>query len=700
MENKKNRYIRLLWLLPVIPLLSSLTAASAQGKDMSDLDVAKILVRCNSVFKQNSLVSSIFRFLGWLLMKLLAELSSACESLYNLCFKFVDFTSYSKVEQYINKFQTVWIALVCLSILFLGIILIFWQDKKPKFVVNLLIAILVVSSSGFIIDKMNGFLSTSVRKELMGGSETTTATYSIIGNNVRDLIYMDAKVGIANLYDKNEDGIRNYKGVYENLSKKQLELIDINETLDPDDASGDLKKVLSVRPVYISKGLVNTKSNDYQKVGEEYYELEDVYDGVAWTNMLNEYYYRYTVDWLPAYLELLSLIIVYLFMSYKVIRSLYEIAVNRLLAYLYSANLSGGKKILKILDSIKDTYIVLIFTMICIKLYLIATEFISTMNVNGISKGLILLFLAFALLDGPNMVQKLTGIDAGMSDGMGKMMTMFYGSQMAGSVIHTATGMARGAGGLLMKPFSSGTKTPGNDISDGVHMAGEDNISDGVHMTREEDCPVPTGANPNPDRDATENGNPDTGEKGNLSQNRGAAGSDMPDSDNNAIDNGMSDGESGLSDSGMPDSDGTANGDMPENDLSDRTVSPEGVQNIDSSLSDNVSQNPSGDQGISAASGKEELLNGIDPTTGSMAESLASSMENMERDLGGIRSPGTTGRNGGLMNTSPSRHAGSMFSPERHSPGKQDISQSSATSISKAESQVERNMAFKGNDGR
>ena len=720
MEKKKKTYPRLLWLFMAFPVFQKITTVTASAKAMSDLDVAKILVKCSSVFEQNSLVSSVFRFLGWLMMKLLAKLSAACESLYNNCFKFVDFTSYSKVEQYIDKFQVVWIALICLSILFLGIILIFYQDKKPKFVVNLLIAILVVSSSGYIIDKMNVFLGTSVRNELMDGSGSV-ATYSVIGSNVRDLVYMDAEVGIANLYEKNGDGIRNYKGTYQDITKKHFELIKINETLDPADYSGDLKNVLKVRPVYVSSSQIEAARQtagrysyfvdaSVHKVGNESYVLEDVYDGVAWTNLLNEHYYRYTVDWLPAYLELLSLIIVYLFMSYKVIRSLYEIAVNRLLAYLYSANLSGGKKILKILDSIKDTYIVLILTMVCIKFYLLATGFISSMNINGISKGLILLFLAFAVLDGPNMVQKLTGIDAGMSDGMGKMMTMFYGSQMAGSVVRTAGGMVKGAGGLLMKPFAGGffsggiAQQPGGapeppggqrpddpgSAGDGQDLSGGNEGGKGNNLDGEkpDSAGIPERDQQNPDMDTEGNRN--------LNQNGESDKSGTSDMDNHVLDTGTTDGEKSLSDGEIPDSDKITDGNMPENDLTGRTDSGQG---LDNAFSDDASRNLPGDHGtMSAGSGREELLNGMDPATGSMAESLASSMENMEKDLGGSNSQGMAGNNSSLMSVSPARHAGSMFSPERHSGGKQEIPHSDVSAATKAESQVERNMAFDNND--
>lgn len=75
--------------------------------------------------------------------------------------------------------------------------------------------------------------------------------------------------------------------------------------------------------------------------------MKEIYNGVAWTDLLNEYYYRYDVEWFTVIVGLVSLIIVYVCLAYKVVRILYEVVVQRLLAALYSANLSSGQKTLK-----------------------------------------------------------------------------------------------------------------------------------------------------------------------------------------------------------------------------------------------------------------------------------------------------------------------------------------------------------------
>lgn len=486
--NKKRWKVRGILIISVSIMLLGLLLCHTDALALSDDKITEILVKNKDLFTNNSIAGSVLRTIGWGLLFILALLGSACADLYDTCFGFVDFTSYEKVTAFIDDFKPVFIALICASLVFLGILLVFWQDKKPKFVMNLVIAVLVVSSSGFIVDSMNGFLASDVRSEIMGNDKSSGMVYETIGSNIHDLLYLDAKVGLKNLNGMT-GGINNSEITYDSFTEEQFMTLNVNETVDPDDVKDESKDIVEKE--------VSMKYEDLKTV----YNVAAVYDGVAWTDLLNEYYYRYTVDWLVAYLELLSLIIVYLFMSYKVVRLLFEIVVHRLLAYLYSANLTNNQKILKILDSLKDSYIVLIMTTVCIKLYLLACKFISGWQISGMSKGIILLFIAFVVIDGPNLVQKLTGIDAGLSDGMGKLMTMFYGSQMAGSVVRAGAGLVGTGAGALKKgggfvkdhamghtagkaAFEDGMKSGNGDIPDG--NPGEGNAGNMDHTQNEE----------------------------------------------------------------------------------------------------------------------------------------------------------------------------------------------------------------------
>lgn len=618
-----------LWRIPLIcavAVLAGFVLCHADVLALSDDKVTDILVKNKDLFTNNSIAGSVLRTIGWGLLFLLALLGSACADLYDTCFGFVDFTTYEKVTVFINDFKPVFIALICASLVFLGILLIFWQEKKPKFVMNLVIAVLVVSSSSFIINAMNGFLVSDVRREIMGTDKSSGMVYETIGSNIHDLLYLDAKVGLENL-DGMTDGISNSDITYDSFPEEQFMTLNINETIEPDDVREEARDIVEKE--------VGTKYEDLKTV----YNVTEVYDGVAWTDLLNEYYYRYTVDWFVVYLELLSLIIVYLFMSYKVIRLLFEIVVHRLLAYLYSANLSNNQKILKILDSLKDSYIVLIMTTVCIKLYLLACKFISGWQISGISKGIILLFIAFVVIDGPNLIQKLTGIDAGLSDGMGKLMTMFYGSQMAGSVARTGANLvgagagAIGKGGRFIKEHldkkSGGEKSA---LDDGL------NFDDG-EMTGEEEK-----ANQEQNwKEDNRTGEKFDQEKNSNDKNRENSISELyPMLDGERMKSEQEDrsrneewnGSGGQSDGGnIPPDAERMGGDSPRNDGSERGAADSRQSSSTMKQDPNMQNQNYRMDGIGKnLQGKAEALNGMQSGRG---ESPAEEMKQMENELGG-----------------------------------------------------------------
>ena len=416
-------------------LICPLFTCQIRALALEDDQVIKILSSNPGLFHENGIVASAFRFIGWGITKGIAALADVCAGLYDTCFGFIDFTKYKPVKTFINQWKPVFIGLVCLSILLIGILLCIGWEKKPKIVINLLIAVTVVSSSTYVINTMNKFISKEVRSEILGG-QSSAVVYSTIGNNIHDIKWKTK-------------GKKNADKVYDTFSKSQFKNLDIQEILDPEDFEGDAGDIL--------KNGLQSESDDKNKIT---YSLDELYDGVAWTDLLNEFYYRYTVDYGVMWMELISLIIIYLFMSYKVIRILYEIVIHQLLAYLYSANFNNNQKILKILDSLKDSYILLLFTTVIIKFYLLATKFISGWNVSGIAKGIILLFLAFAVIDGPNLIQKLTGADIGASDGMGKMMSLFYGGRMAASTVGAAAGAVKSGVGAVKNGASRAFSKP------------------------------------------------------------------------------------------------------------------------------------------------------------------------------------------------------------------------------------------------
>ena len=432
----------------------------------SDEELIKIYSDYSDLFKQNNLVSNAFRSLGCGVLSLLVVIADGASGLFEKSFGMIDFTKYQPVQDFISDWQVVWVALLCVAIGWLGINLVFNSDKNPKIATNICVAILVVTSMTWMVSQMNTLLTKGIRNEILG-TTTTNTVYATLGNNVHDLRYIDSVVGLGNLGSKNADGVT-YAKAGTPMNKKIWKALKINEIVNPDDVKDESKDIVE-----------NYKTDIPTEDGKVKSMVSECYDGVAWTDLLNTYYYRYEIDWLESFLEIISIAIIYLFFSYKVVRTLYEVVFSEVLAMLYSPNLTNGQKTIKILDGIKDSYIIILLSLVSVRLYMIAIEYISGKNWNGFTKGMFLLFIAFAVIDGPNLVQRITGLDAGLSDGMQKVMSAYYaGGMMAGAARgagHIASGVAKGAGKFgktIGGAVRNGSKNANVDALNGAMGAG------------------------------------------------------------------------------------------------------------------------------------------------------------------------------------------------------------------------------------
>jgi len=432
----------------------------------SDEELIKIYTDYSDLFKQNDLVSNAFRSLGCGVLSFLVVIADGASGLFEKSFGMIDFTKYQPVQDFISDWQVVWVALLCVAIGWLGINLVFNSDKNPKIATNICVAILVVTSMTWMVSQMNTLLTKGIRNEILG-TTTTNTVYATLGNNVHDLRYIDSVVGLGNLGSKNADGVT-YAKAGTPMNKKIWKALKINEIVNPDDVKDESKDIVE-----------NYKTDIPTADGKVKSMVSECYDGVVWTDLLNTYYYRYEIDWLESFLEIISIAIIYLFFSYKVVRTLYEVVFSEILAMLYSPNLTNGQKTIKILDGIKDSYIIIMLSLVSVRLYMIATEYISGKNWNGFTKGMFLLFIAFAVIDGPNLVQRITGLDAGLSDGMQKVMSAYYaGGMMAGAARgagHIASGVAKGAGKFgktIGGAVRNGSKNANVDALNGAMGAG------------------------------------------------------------------------------------------------------------------------------------------------------------------------------------------------------------------------------------
>ena len=385
---------------------------------MSEAQIIEFLKLNSDFFSTNDIILTAVRTVGWLLVKGLSLLLDCCITLYDWTFGLIDITRWSVLENYLSDYKPLIQAIMMASLVILGFMYMFGKNKKHNVIHSVLILMVVMSASTTIFTELNRF-SIAFKDAALSGGSTVNGT-ELIRTNLYDLYYIDFKIGLENLNSKGKIPQSTSFG------KTDVDYIDIGEILDPgtDGLSKNAESILKKRLTPIGNGE---------------YGLIDAKDGVAWTDFGNTYYYRYTFHYGTYYLTAAAAILIYICLAYKNTRVIYEIFVSRILVGLYAANLSSSRKVVKILESIRDSYFALCFTAISLKSYFLFVEYVnSKTEINGLARGIIILFIAWCVIDGANIIEKLTGVDAGLSSMTGKLIAAYHMMRGAGQTVQQA----------------------------------------------------------------------------------------------------------------------------------------------------------------------------------------------------------------------------------------------------------------------
>lgn len=382
---------------------------------------------------------------------------------------------------------------VGIAILMIGLILLFGKSSQTRDIpMNILMLLLM---SLMLPSIMRDGLKIVKATELGLRETQGDVAFSTVKNNVTD-IYVLAK----GQWKTTDPEVKSYL--------TDLDGFDINERiLDPDDVeNGDV----------LNYKLGNKKYEE----GKEAIELDDGNGGIlGWFIKANlaPKYYRWKVNWLPILITLGVLAFSLIVSLVRVGRLGIELAFNNIWAQLtIFFSFRDIKRVKLVLMEIVGGFVMLlsIFTMYYVFIYYNAYVF--SRNVSVMAQLFAVIGGAWFVYDGPAIVQKTLGIDAGLSTagsfamGLGAKKVV----DTVGSAAKTTTGAAiSGAVGTagFINGFTSGNSERKNDETSNLNNVDVDNKSDknseatnhepqdGMNLTQE------TGSGNNPSENQTEN---------------------------------------------------------------------------------------------------------------------------------------------------------------------------------------------------
>ena len=382
----------------------------------------------NGVLELGNVFESCIRWLGWGLVTLLAKLVNGIESTSNKVYTINGFFNSSEVSQLIDKYEPLVWTILAISIGILGFRIIFnRQQNRNELPSNILFSILVVVLLSTFMTKMNDITKVAI-SSINNSNQSLTNT--LVKESLYDIYYLD-------------DNDFNLAGEKNNISADSIYNIDINEALDTSEVKdSDLFK----------KKIIFKENGDKKLV-----KLEK-----GWFS-IDEMYYRYNIDFISVIISLGAIGIAFVCIMLKVIRLLFELAFNKLFITLLAfADISDGKRLKEMVKHIISIFIVIFITAVLTNMYMLYNSWITKSLVanglgnNGILKILFIVGGAIAVIDGPNLVERILGIDAGLKSSWGTLMAGYgvakgalnSGKLLAGLLPRLGNGFALGMAGV------------------------------------------------------------------------------------------------------------------------------------------------------------------------------------------------------------------------------------------------------------
>lgn len=392
----------------------------------ADPEVLKTLTENAAYFDQAGIISDAFRTILWTIVKALRSALNGFDNMLESIYDLLGFATSEQVQDFLSRNHIMPLIFIFLAfgLIYLGYSMITGKvDQKTNVFRNFLLMVIILTCMPVFISSMTDIT--------MGAVHAVRGTYDqetgVIGDEVLSESVTDLKF-MAN------SGFNFTLGKQNGIEPDKICRIDVNEVVNPEDSDiGGQKDVFSQ---YVTEG--------YD--GEETLKAID-YGG--WLDIFPKLYYRFHLDWATIFITYLSLFIVIAFTCYKIARVILEIAVHQFLACLFGVtDLTSGQRTREVLRSLVSLYAVVFLTTVILKFYFLGVAFFKAqLSAGAIGKPVYVLFLIAAMLfvvDGPNIIERTLGVDAGIKSGYQLLM----GGAQVGRIAMGAAALPVAAGRL------------------------------------------------------------------------------------------------------------------------------------------------------------------------------------------------------------------------------------------------------------
>lgn len=359
-------------------------------------------------------IIDFLRNFGWGLLKILAKtvdvLYEAINSLLGLNILEID-----SVQGFINSVSPLTWPVLTIALIVAGIMIVLYPSKKKGEIArSLLLSAILMISIPFMFTTLNQFKDASIGDLNSSISVNGSAGAEILQSTTYDV--QNSKYN-KTLIDRDND----------------IYYLDITQRIPKDDDTFKYKIESKRNGVLYGKELGN-----------------------GWFGWGEERIYAYVFNFFESLLILTVTLICLLFSGFKIGRLIFELIVHQAIApIVFASDITGSGRTKKFMQSLISTYIVMVMILLGLKLYISLTTW-ATLNVTSIWVRILLIAGAsWGVIDGPDIVLKLIGIDAGVRSAAATVMAI-------GGMANGAMGLAKGGVGVAQGAVNAVKNAPQN----------------------------------------------------------------------------------------------------------------------------------------------------------------------------------------------------------------------------------------------
>ncbi|WP_022795083.1 pLS20_p028 family conjugation system transmembrane protein [Marinococcus halotolerans] len=370
---------------------------------MNDEQILEYLERFSDELTKGTIVIDFLRMMAWMFVKGMAWIVDAFQNITDSMLGLKLLYDNPQITEFVNTMQPVLVILMAINLMFIGYLLILKQDavNRPALVSNIFMALAIMTILSVGMNQANEFTDQAV-DAVNFENGTSTLADDAITNNITDAALYDVNGWETTELDESNK-----------INPSYAQDLTINAPLNEDtniNSEDDLSET--------GQDIVEKK---IQTLPDGTREVVDLEDGGWISNITQEYYYRYEVDWVPLIATLTVVAAVLVIIGVKLATLFFNLAFNYVLAPLVAASdMHSGQRMKQVVQNIISIFMVTIMVFLSLKIYMIAADMLND-STDGLVYVLGMVGLSVAVLDGPNIVERLFGLDAGLKSSWGAL---------------------------------------------------------------------------------------------------------------------------------------------------------------------------------------------------------------------------------------------------------------------------------------